>query len=172
MSERRDPLDELRAAWRSIEPPDVDSASEAEPTDEITQRSVAWMRSAWSEVGPRRESTLRELQPLVDSRKRGRHLRALEHFVKRTRLSVAAAVLLVSGLALVTARLAGWLGSSSPALVPAERVARDERPVESAPRSQDGLRIASLSNEHLELRSGPVRLILLRPEDASPADAR
>lgn len=41
-----DPLDELRAAWRRLEPP----AAEGDSADPLTRATVEWMRAAWRAV--------------------------------------------------------------------------------------------------------------------------
>lgn len=152
MSEReeleRDPLpEELRQLYGRLQPPPLaDDASEADPE---TARVVQWMREAWSglEVPPARV-------PLVPPRVTTRAPRRLRYV-----LAAAAAVLLVAGAALWRSLL------GNPPTSPAPRVASGH-----AGANDVGVEILAVRPDHVELRSGPVRLVLLGPppSDSTP----
>ena len=134
----RDPLpEELRALYRRLEPPALaDDAAEGDPE---TARVVQWMRSAWSglEVPPAR-------MPLVP-------LRSARAPRIRFALAAAAAVLLVAA--------AAWrVLESNPPSAPAPRVAEGH-----AAARDEGVELLAALPDQVELRSGPVRLVLLGP---------
>jgi hypothetical protein len=133
VTDRPEELDDLRAAWRDLAPPALaDSCEEAGPA---TRASVAWLRAAWAGLEvPEASAT-----EVLGLRPRPAAPRALE--VVRPALALAAAVLVA------------FLVSRRP---------RPARP-EPAPTSTETTapRIASLSPDHVELRSGVVTLVLV-----------
>ena len=142
MPDERDPLRALHGAWRRLEAPEPSEQSE----DEVTRRTVAWLRAAWDTVEPERTAP-----PLALRRERTAHLRRL--------LMPLAATLLVT-LALPLWRASGGGGelqvadgTGTPALEepPAKRVA--------ARIDDDG---------RLVMRSGSVRLQWVLPRDTEP----
>ena len=174
-------IDELRAAWSELRPRDVDAEAEGAPADALTRSAVTWTQAAWSRLEPRLG-----VEELLASRRRTRSVRRanapslLRGPLRGARLAAAALVLV--GLGLLLARVSGpfgpTTGDAGDELVGGPQVtppvpdpAPSAGPASAASAPEPGLRLASLSPEHLELRSGPVRLILLRPEDAS-AEAR
>jgi hypothetical protein len=143
----RDPLpEELKQLYRRLQPPALpDEAAEA---DTETARVVQWMRDAWSGLeAPARATCAKQL--------------ALRP-VRRSRLAfaAAAAALLLAGAAALWRERAG----DAP-LAPAPRVAQGD--VSAA---EDGVELISVRPDHVELRSGPVRLVLLGPppSDSTP----
>lgn len=139
MTTERDPLDELRAAWRAMAPPDPTASVDAR--DEPTRAAVAWMRSAWAAAAPPPTSALPWRVRLRIARPR----------VVRALPWVAAAAALVVCTALLGR---GGRTEHDAAPVP-ELVARPE-PIAKP-------ELVSLSADRMELRSGPVRLILFTP---------
>ncbi|HVS11539.1 MAG TPA: hypothetical protein VMS76_16845, partial [Planctomycetota bacterium] len=147
MDERddRDPLEALRAAWRRVEPADPGSLAERE-LDGATRAVIQRLRRAYALAAP-------EPAALPWRVRLRAHRRALR------RVAVAALVLALAALA--TRELAKPSGSqlpSEPAPIAAEPAAAAEA----------GVLLASLTPECMELRSGPVRLILLTP---APGDS-
>jgi hypothetical protein len=129
------PLDELRRAWRGLEPElPAEDLSEVDPT---TRASVEWMHAAWS--------SLQVPAVRVPSRR-------LVHPVLRLAAGLAAAAAVLASL---------WLAGNQGRLQRSEDFARSESEAPIAPNHLEGPQLASLSSEHVELRSGPVRLVLL-----------
>ena len=137
------PLDELRAAWSRLSAP----APRAE-ADRATQASIAWMRSAWDSL----ES------PAPDPRVLLRH-RARAERAAITSWAAAAAVI-IGGIVFALQRLA------PPARPGIERAVMDSTPSANKPY------IAAIEPGRLEMRSGPVRLILLTNDVDEPTTDR
>ena len=132
----RDDADELRALYARLEaPPLPDGIEEADPE---TQRVTRWMQAAWRRVEPPRV-----LRPPLSSRRpiRGRRVRWIV-------LAAAAAVLLAAGGLFLVSRPA-------PAMHP------PPSETAAAPDASAGIEILAVDPERIELRSGPVRLVLL-----------
>jgi hypothetical protein len=129
------PLDELRRAWRGLEP--ELPAGELAEADPATRASVAWMRAAWTGL------------PVPEPRVPGQ-LRRRPALRLLGALSAAAAV-----LALLWA--AGWQA-------PVQRFEEPARTQTVQPTANTGPQLAALDSGRLELRSGPVRLILLKDQ--------
>ena len=135
-------LDELRRAWRGLAP--EDPADDLGLADARTRATVDWMRAAWSSV----EAPAPPVHSLPAPRQRIPVLRLAAG------LAAAAAVL-----------LSLWFSLQRPAGPARSRdeggpIAAVETP--GARPAPEGPRLASISSEHIELRSGPVRLILLK----------
>lgn len=164
-----DGLDPLRAAWERLEAPEPDRA--LEDPDEATRAAVAWMRGAWAALEPLPVEVPAEL--------------AAERSQARTRAR-SWAPLAGALAALVVALLAAGLWSAAQRgravqeTVLGALPSRDAEPREvqlpreaeptavmpdepAAPEAEPprGVRLAALSDDRMELRSGPVRLILL-----------
>ena len=139
--------DELRALYRRLQPPPLpDDLAAADPE---TARAVRWMQGAWRGlVVPRTVVPSRLTRPRLFL-SRGRRARIA---------AVAAAVLLLGGAALW--RLSSGIGPGS---IPA-RVAQipSEGPLHA-------VELIDVGPDRIELRSGPVRLLLLDPPP-EPAD--
>lgn len=156
MAESRDdlPLEELREAWRAARPRshDADAGDGQEPQDASTRAVVDWMRAAWGTL----EASAAPV-PRVPPPSTGRLLA-----LPRRRWRVAAA--LAAGL-LAVAAVGAFLQRSGDGVRPedehAPRVA-DAGPPASAGSPADGPQVVSLGPDHLEMRSGPVRLILFQ----------
>jgi hypothetical protein len=133
------PLDELRRAWRGLEP--RLPAEELEESDAKTRASVEWMRAAWS--------SCEVPEPRVPALRPRRWLRTV-----------------VAGLAAAAVLLALLrLTKNEPAVQHSDPVARFEsaEPITPiTPENVAGPQLASLSSDQVELRSGPVRLILMK----------
>ena len=141
MPDGYDPLDDLREAWRSVEPPPpADELADADPT---TRAVVGWLREAWQGLEPRNPLRPPVPAPVLAFRP-----------ATLARLAVAA---------LVVALAAALFWRPEGARVPEMEVV----PERLVPRER--VQFASLTSEHIEMRSGPVRLILLTG-DGHPAD--
>lgn len=131
---------ELRALYRRLEPsPSADELIGAAPE---TARVVHWMQGVWNTLEAPPARVPRAI-PLRRSERR---------FVRRTLLAAAAVLLLLAGAAL-------WHALATrvePARIP--RVAQAPPP---APAS--GVEVLDVRPDQVELRSGPVRLVLLDP---------
>lgn len=143
MSERDDDgaAAELRRLYARLTPPPLaDGADEADPE---TARVVGWMRGAYRGLAvPRAEL------PRIAARRP----RALPRIARPAALAAAAAVLALGGAALWRA-----LGASdAPEELPRE-------PSVAEPEEHRGIEIRALPHGEVELRSGPVRLVLLGP---------
>jgi len=151
--DERDPLEALRAAWRAIEPADPGSLAE-EQLDPATRAVIQRLRRAYALAGPEPAALPWRIRLAL-------HRRALR------RVAVAALVLALSALAVREfAHPSGSQTAPEPAPIAAEPAAAAEA----------GVLLASLTPERMELRSGPVRLILLTPAPdlggSSAPDAR
>lgn len=137
--------DELRQIYRRLQPPALpDHAAEADPE---TARVVQWMQGAWRGLAlpPARVP----LAPRLSTRPI-RHLRfAL--------VAAAAVLLLVSGTLVTGTALWRALTRSSES-TPEPRMAQGPPPA-----SATGVEILAVRPDQVELRSGPVRLVLLGP---------
>ncbi len=146
--EAEDPegLESLRAAWRELEPPHAFEA--LEHPDDPTRAVLAWMNAAWRAATPppaRLPWRLRLRRP------------------RRIALRFAAAALVIAAAFLAQR----WAASSRRE----EPVAQPESGSTHAPRQ--GIRVAHVSEDRTEIRSGPVRLILFSPvPSASATDGR
>ncbi len=158
-----DPLDALASLWSSLAPPA--RTDDLEREDELTRASVAWMRTAWEALelpaASDAETTTRAAgdvltlhahpqRPAVDTRTAP--VRSMSW-----RPLAAAAVLLLS--------LAGPLLLLSPAGPTTDGSAFDPRVTThhdgGEPAPQHGPIVTRADAHRLELRSGPVRLVLL-----------
>lgn len=140
----RDPMDELRAAWGEVEapPPDRDLSRE----DDATRRAVAWMQGAWAGV---------EAPPARVPRRAAR--------VRVGPWSLAAAAAVVA--ALVTALAQGGRDrrlDGGPSPTPETPVVRTE--------TEPPVLVARTAENEIELRSGPVCLVLLAGAPPQPDD--
>lgn len=136
-----DPLDALRQAWQHSTPPPL----HPEPEDALTRASVAWCRQSWQQLQPP------VVRVPVGLRRRPRRARLL-------RPIAAAAAVLVGALAWYVSVPGGGLppassvASAPPAEAPSPSLA--EGAADPPP----------LQTDRVELRRGPVRLILMFPE--------
>jgi hypothetical protein len=138
-----DPLrDELARIYRGLRPPPLADAASA--ADAETARAVLWMQDAWRglEVPPARV-------PLPGRRRARPRL-------LRPALAAAAAALVLGALAL--ARLLG------------RRASEPAPPVAQGPADAGAVEILALQAGRVELRSGPVRLVLLAPPASYPTE--
>lgn len=141
MSDEPEPPDEalpeLGALYRRLQPPQP--ADELAEADAETVRAVEWVRAAYRglAVPPR---ALPRTTPRVRR-------------LPRVLALAAAAAALVLGAAALWRRLARPVASTEPG-----RVAQAP-----APAANDGVEILAVLPDRLELRAGPVRLVLLEP---------
>ncbi len=138
--------EDLRRLYASLRPPPLaDDAAEADPE---TARTVQWMRDAWHglEIPPARVPRVTRRAP--------RRLRRLRFAL----LAAAAGLLLAAGAAL-------WRGLAGAPPDPAARLA--EGP---ALPDADRVEVLAALPDRVELRSGPVRLVLLTPPIPEPFD--
>jgi hypothetical protein len=158
----REPLDEaaaedtaeLRALYGRLEPPPL--PEEADEADPETAHVVGWMRNAWRALeAPQVPLPLRHvpLRPVPLRALRARRARALRR--RMVLVAAAAAVLALAGAAL-------WLARTRPAPAVENVAAVPAR----------GIEILAVRPEQLELRSGPVRLVLLAPPPSESFDLR
>jgi hypothetical protein len=146
------PSDELRALYRRLQPsPLADDVAGADPE---TARVVRWMQGAWSGLTPPRT-----LVPSGLTRPRRSAWRA-----PRTRIAAAAAAVLLLAGAVLWRLLAGTGPSSAP-----ERVAQVP-PQGPAPTVEAVVELIDVRPDRIELRSGPVRLLLLDPSPEPSAE--
>jgi hypothetical protein len=148
----REPADELRALYGRLEPPPL--ADGVEEADADTQRVARWMQAAWRGIEPPRalRPPERALAPHPHRSWHGRRVRWLV-------IAAAAAVLLAAG---------GLFLLSRPA--PATRPLSSETAA-PAPDSPAGIEVLAIDPERVELRSGPVRLVLLDPPELPSSDS-
>jgi len=142
------PLEDLRRAWARLDAPQ--SAPELEVCDERTRAAVAWMQKAWGRV--------EAPAPVVPHT-------AFRRASPRWMLPLAAAAgaLLALGVWIALQRSTSGVRPEGVSQPSAERTTQ---PQESAPGGASGLiegevELAALAADRIELRSGPVRLILL-----------
>jgi len=145
-----DPLAELSAAWRALPPPDPTSIVDA--PDPATRAAIAWLQDAWRASAPAL-SLDRKLPWRLRIRLARRRARPITRW-----LASAAAVLLVLSLLSRTSR-------RSPLAPPPELASQRVAAVDAShePVSEP----VSVTADRMELRSGPVRLILLTPPSES-----
>lgn len=144
----------LRAAWNALEP-------EALAEDAATCAAADWMRAAWARLEPAAglEQATRRALPLHGAR--------LARVSEPPSHAGAAAPARTLVLAAAAAALLFTLVVRRPAPEPSGAVASRVAP--AGPRVRAG--VARLQGEHLELRSGSVRLLLPRPAtDALPTN--
>lgn len=152
---------DLRAAWLRLPAPEP--AGELAAADAETRAAVAWMCAAWDVVaipasvpllaaGPSRVHTVRP---------------------RRSRLvlpaSLAAAGLLLFALAGLWLFGSGRLAGSDAPIV---RVAGGLPRPDPSTRKAAALRVAAVDAERIELRSGPVRLLLITAGSSGPDAVR
>jgi hypothetical protein len=144
MDERddRDPLEALRAAWRRVEPAEPGALAEPD-LDGATRAVIERLRRAYVLAGPEPTALPWRVRLLV-------HRRALR------RVAVAAVILGLAALAVRQFAQPSGSRTAEPAPIAAE----------PATAAEAGVLLASLTPESMELRSGPVRLILLTPVPA------
>jgi hypothetical protein len=144
------PLEELRRAWSRIEPPRPDS--ELAHTDERTRAAVEWMQSAWSRV----EAPAPVLPARILPFSRAQRL-ALP-------LAAAAGALLALGIWFALQRFApGVRPVDMEHELTAAAESTDRDPTDAGPALAEGVQVASLAADRLEVCSGSVCLILLTP---------
>ena len=139
---------ELRELYRALQPPPL--ADDADDADPETARAVQWMRDAWQGL---------EI-PAARVPMAPRRVRRVARPLRFALLAAAAALLALGGAALWRA-----LGRAPSAPSSAPRLA--DRP---APRDTSGVEVLAALPDRLELRSGPVRLVLLAPADDAPTN--
>ena len=166
-------LERLRSAWRGVAPREL--PDELDDADALTQRTVEWMRAAWEGLEVPECRVSRPPSPAQLAAPSIRSVRSRPHRLRV--LSLAAAVILALFLAFALNRLQRSLDPARPLIERGEGtglpVARPEPAGSALPDLPDlpdlsgGAQVASVSPEHIELRSGPVRLILLEPPRTS-----
>lgn len=152
----RDPLDDLRGAWHQLDAPPATRALHQE--DERTQAAVRWMAEAW------RQLDVPFVEPPAGLARRPR-LRLL-----RSSLLSAAAVLLVATLGLVLPHLLlGGPVTTTVVQAPAQlEPAGIPDPFVASPAPA----LLCTQPDRVQLRTGTVRLTLLRSEPGSPETTR
>jgi hypothetical protein len=146
------PLDELREAWWSETP--AEPADELDEADPKTRDTVAWMRAAWQ--------GLEVPEPRLPAARRARPARLRPRLVP---LALAAAAALLAALGIYLATDAGEV-ERMPA--PETHLAQGGSPREPANEATEVASsgdLAYLGSDRMELRSGPVRLVLLTRRD-------
>ena len=162
MPEDFDPLEDLREAWQSLEAPEP--ADELDAADARTREVVAWLRAAWRTVEPARQPRVPAGASILRPR-----------FGRPALLRLAAAALILALGAAVFWRPGAEAPGRPGEDEPAEPVVADgpggpvPEVIPEQPVPEGRVQLASLSSEHIEMRSGPVRLILLTG-DGHPAD--
>lgn len=142
------PLREFAALYRGLQPPPLaDGASAADPE---TARVVQWMQTAWRglEVPPARVPELPRRVPHA--------LRPLRGPARLALLGAAATLLVLGGAAL-------WR-----ALRRVDEPARAPRVAQNPDDEGGEVEVLAALHDRLELRSGPVRLVLLDPPPTEP----
>ena len=165
-----DVLDALARAFRELPAPPP--ARELDAEDEATRRAVAWMAAAFRAQSPASSAPpaailARTAQPAPRERRIWRPLAA------------AAAVLVLLGGALL---LADHVLHPRAAMLPVAPVAQapetgipgpDTTPPEITPPAAPASGVVAVAEDHLELRSGPVRMLLfLNAPPSSREDLR
>jgi hypothetical protein len=146
-----DPAAELRRLYARLAPPPL--ADDLDAADAETAHVVGWMRAAYRGLAvPAAEPPRIAARTTPRRRLRPAPLAAL---------AAAAAVLALGGAALWRALAGGAAPAVEPG--PAPRVARGTA-------EERGIEIRALAPDQVELRSGPVRLVLLAPP-ASESDS-
>lgn len=134
MSEPRDPL---RALWDAVEPPAAHRTLDGE--DDATRAAVAWLQGAYA-----------RLEPAAAPPRLGLVPHRARRWPRRIALAAAAAALLLLARA-------AWNEPRPGLTLPTEAWIP---PPAAAPEVQ----VLASDAQRLELRSGPVRLILLHPQ--------
>jgi hypothetical protein len=136
---------ELCALYRRLEPsPPADEVSHADPE---TERVVRWVQGAWNALEAPPVRVPRSIPPRRSDRR----------FVQRALVAAAAALLLLAGAA-------AW--RALPTRVEPARPTR----VAQAPVPASGVEVLDVRPDQVELRSGPVRLVLLDPSPPRISD--
>ncbi|GJM22874.1 MAG: hypothetical protein DHS20C15_27890 [Planctomycetota bacterium] len=148
-----DIVDVLGAAWREQRAPDATPTLAA--SDAATRDSVRWMQDSWAQL---------QAPPVeVPAALRQRVQRGRAPVLAWRRHAAAAALLLSVGLALRFG--AGWL----PPRALVDR-GRDLGPSQDVAHDSDRPRLVAAHADHIELRSGPVRLLLVTATESPPHD--
>jgi hypothetical protein len=152
MDGERDPLDALQRAFREWPPPGPTRSLADE--DAATRRTVAWLAEALRAQEPARTAPLRRAAP-----------RARQTLLRDARpLAAAALLLLLLGVPFLL------LPERAPApATPPTPVTRAPPAPPPGPATAPGLVVAA-SRERIELRSGPVQLLLLTPAHRIPRE--
>jgi hypothetical protein len=152
-----DPLRELAAAFRSLEPPDPTTSVES--PDAATSAALNWLRAAWRASAPAAPPALPwGVRARLALRRGGPVVRA-----------AAAAAALLAGAFFLARSLASRPEpaptriATQPSFLESDEAARSH-----APEADDAApRLVSLTADRMEMRSGPVRLILFTPSPES-----
>jgi hypothetical protein len=169
-------LDALGRAFRELPAPAP--ARELGAEDEATRRAVAWMAEAWQAQSPASSAPpaaifARSARPVL------RRVRPLWR-----PLAAAAAVLLLLGGGLLLAERLGQpraatrpeptVAHAPPIDIPAPQVpAPEPAPPDITPPATSASGVVAVAEDHLELRSGPVRMLLfLKPTTSNSENLR
>ncbi len=160
-NEPREPDDALDALVRAFrELPAPPPARELDAEDEATRRAVAWMAAAFGAQSPASSAP-----PAAILARTARPAPRREHRAWRP-LAAAAAVLVLLGGGLVLAdrvlrpRAATPPDAPLAQVPPAEIPAPDIAPPDITPPAARASGVVAVAEDHLELRSGPVRMLL------------
>jgi hypothetical protein len=140
-------VDAWRELYERLEPPPL--ADEADAGDAESARAVAWMRAAWRNL----DVPVASAPPLHGRHTPAPSARRSWNLHRLAPLALAAAALL--------AALALWRARASQPNAP-----RGDG--SSTPRQGD-VELLAVRSDQVELRSGPVRLVLLAPSSTEPA---
>jgi len=171
-----DVLDALARAFRELPAPAP--ARELGDEDEATRRAVAWMAAAFSAQSPASSAPPAAILA-----------RSTRPVLRRVRptwrpLAAAAAVLLLLGGGLLLAervlqpraatRTEPPVAYAPPIDIPAPQVpAPEPAPPDITPPVASASGVVAVADDHLELRSGPVRMLLfLKPPTTNPEKLR
>jgi len=133
----RNPLDLLQDAWQQVGAPEAVKSLEEE--DPLTQNAVLWMQEAWAQVEV-------PLAVLPSARKPWLRLRPL---------TLTAAALLIGALFFWNTQL------------PLQKNITPNEIVVAVPAQVSAPQLLANTTEHLQIRSGNVRLTMLRSSNAS-----
>ncbi|HEX5009354.1 MAG TPA: hypothetical protein VFY71_03050 [Planctomycetota bacterium] len=170
-----DALDALARAFRELPAPAP--ARELQAEDEGTRRAVAWMAAAWQAQSPASSAPPAEV---LARRARPAPLRVQRAW--RPLAAAAAVLVLLGGAWMLAGRvLPPREATSLPAVAqgpgaepPVPAVAPPEpAPPHIAPPVASASGVVAVAEDHLELRSGPVRMLLfLKPTTSNPENVR
>ncbi len=147
-----DAIETLGALWSQLQPPARGAALSAQ--DDATRSAVAWMQNGYAALQPLTPSTV-----------------ARQHMARRPRRSRRPAGRSLAAAAVLAVLLGGTLALNGLRTAPVDRgPPRPDDSVAVAPAAPAAAVVSGADAEHLELRSGPVRLILLT--NASPLALR
>jgi len=149
-------LMKLHAAWRAMTPPDPTAGLES--PDPRTAATLDWMRAAWSASAPAAPPALPWRLRLQLARRRAAP--------SAPWLAAAAAVIAAIALFVRDGARDRVREATTP---PCVELATEPNP--APPRADpevDAPKLVSLTADRMELRSGPVRLILFNPSQESP----